>query len=170
MPMQEATRKNLEAAFAGESQANRRYLAYAKKADEEGHPQVAKLFRAAAAAETVHAFNHFRTLGGVKATKENIEAAAEGEHYEFTRMYPEFVRVAESESEKGAAYSFNLANQVEQIHHKLYVEAFEALEEGREMKKGDYYVCQVCGNTVLNDVPDVCPICGSAKEKFTRID
>jgi rubrerythrin len=168
--MQESTAKNLQAAFAGESQANRRYLAYAKKADEEGHSQVAKLFRAAAAAETVHALNHLRTLGAVRSTKENIVTAAEGEHYEFTKMYPEFIRVAESEGEKGAAYSFNLANQVEQIHHKFYVEAYEALEDGTEIKEGDYYVCQVCGNTVLNDAPEVCPICGSSKEKFLKIE
>jgi len=167
--MQETTAKNLLAAFAGESQANRRYLAYAKKAEEEGQPQIAKLFRAAAAAETVHAFNHFRTLGGVKSTRENIVDAAEGEHYEFTKMYPQFIRAAESDGEKGAAYSFNLASQVEQIHHKFYVEAFEALEEGKEVRSGDYYVCQVCGNTALNDVPEACPICGSSKSKFTAV-
>jgi rubrerythrin len=168
--MKEATEKNLLAAFAGKSQANRRYLAFAKKADEEGHPQIAKLFRAAAAAETVHALNHFRTLGAVKSTQKNLVAAAEGEHYEFTKMYPEFIRAAESEGEKGAVYTFTLAHEVEQVHHKFYVEAYAALEEGAEMKKGDYYVCQVCGNTVLNDMPDVCPICGSPKERFLKID
>jgi rubrerythrin len=168
--MQKATEKNLQTAFAGESQANRKYLAFAKKADEEGYPQIAKLFRAAAAAETVHALNHLRTLGAVKSTKENIVAAAEGEHYEFTKMYPEFIHTAESEAEKGAAYTFTLAHEVEQIHHRLYVSAFECLENGADLKVGDYHVCQVCGNTVLNDVPDICPICGSSREKFARVE
>jgi rubrerythrin len=104
--------ENLKAAFAGESQANRKYLAFAKKADKEGFPQVAKIFRAAAEAETVHAHNHLRELGGIKSTKENVQGAIEGEHYEFTKMYPEFLEDAKEEGNKGAERSFDLANEV----------------------------------------------------------
>jgi rubrerythrin len=161
------TVKNLEDAFAGESQANRKYLAYAKKADEEGHQQVARLFRAAAEAETVHAHNHFRELNGVKSTSENLEAAINGETYEFQNMYPGMIKDAEKEGNESAKRSFYLANEVEKVHAALYEKAHKYLDNEEEV---DYYVCQVCGNTVENEAPDTCPICGAKKEMFRKID
>lgn len=163
------TTDDLSAAFAGESQANRKYLAFAKKADEEGHPQVARLFRAAAAAETVHAHNHLRTMGGIGDTAENLKQAVEGEHHEFQSMYPAFIKDAEEEGNKQAKWTFDVANKVEQIHHGLYSEALKAVEGGGEIPGTDYYVCQVCGNTVEGAAPDKCPICGAAKGQFTKV-
>jgi rubrerythrin len=163
------TTDDLSAAFAGESQANRKYLAFAKKADEEGHPQVARLFRAAAAAETVHAHNHLRTMGGIGDTAENLKQAVEGEHHEFQSMYPAFIKDAEEEGNKQAKWTFDVANKVEQIHHGLYSEALKAVEDGGEIPGTDYYVCQVCGNTVEGAAPDKCPICGAAKGQFEKV-
>ena len=148
------TEKNLKEAFAGESQANRKYLAFAKKADEDGFKQIAKLFRAAAEAETVHAHNHLRELGGIKSTKENLEEAINGESYEFQKMYPQMIKDAEAEGKKGALRSFNFANEVEKMHAELYKKALENIGKNPEV---DYYVCQVCGNTVENEPPDECP-------------
>ncbi|MFX1343715.1 MAG: rubrerythrin family protein [Promethearchaeota archaeon] len=162
--------EDLSAAFAGESQANRKYLAFAEKADKEGFPQVAKLFRAAAAAETIHAHNHLRVLGGIKSTKENIQAAVEGEHYEFTKMYPEFIEDAKAEGNKNAERTFNYANEVEKIHHKLYENALEAVENGKDMEKQDIYICPVCGYAHEGKPPEKCPVCGAAKKMFKKID
>jgi rubrerythrin len=162
------TDENLKAAFAGESQANRLYLAFAKKAEEEGLTQTAKLFRAAAEAETVHALNHIRITGQVKSTLENLGTAVTGETYEFKKMYPEFIAEAKKEGNKQAAYSFDLANKVEQIHAGLYQKAIDALKNKKELAKVDYYVCSVCGNTVEGSAPEKCPICGSPKEKFFK--
>ena len=156
------TDKNLATAFAGESQANRKYLFFAEKADKEGQPQIARLFRAAAEAETVHAHNHLNAMEGIGTTKDNIMAAAIGEHYEFTRMYPPFIEDAGEEGNKKAKRSFELANDVEQVHHKLFEAAQKALNEGKKQKEEPFYVCQVCGNTITGNVPDVCPICGSS--------
>ena len=161
--------ENLKAAFAGESQANRKYLAFAKKADKDGFPQVAKIFRAAAEAETVHAHNHLRELGGIKSTPENIRGAIEGEHHEFTKMYPEFLEDAKSEGNKGAERTFNLANEVEKIHHELYTNALEAVDSGKDLKKQDVYICPVCGYTVEGEPPDKCPVCGAVKKVFQEI-
>jgi rubrerythrin len=160
------TEKNLKEAFAGESQANRRYLAFAKKAEEEGYKQVAKLFRAAAEAETVHAHAHLRVLGGVKSTKENIQEAIAGETHEFKSMYPEFLAKAKTEAIKPAEISFDYANQVEKIHAALYQKAMAELGKNKAV---DYYVCPVCGNTVEEKAPAECPICGTAGSKFIRI-
>jgi rubrerythrin len=160
--------KDLADAFAGESQANRRYLAFAKKAEEDGFPNVARLFRAAADAETVHALAHFSVMGGVKSTKENIQSAIEGEAHEFKEMYPGFIEDAESEGNSAAATSFRAANAVEEIHHRLYSEALEAVEKGEDISETDIYVCQVCGNTVYGEPPEKCPICGQAREKFKK--
>jgi rubrerythrin len=160
------TEKNLKEAFAGESQANRRYLAFAKKAEEEGYKQVAKLFRAAAEAETVHAHAHLRVLGGVKSTKENIQEAIAGETHEFKNMYPEFLAKAKAEAIKPAETSFDYANQVEKIHAALYEKAVAELGKNKTV---DYYVCPVCGNTVEEKAPAECPICGTAGSKFIRI-
>jgi len=161
------TEKNLQEAFAGESQANRTYLAFAKKAEEEGYKQVAKLFRAAAEAETVHALSHLRELGKVKSTKENLQEAIGGETHEFQSMYPKMIDEANAEGAKGALRSFNFANKVEKIHADLYKKALEQLGKNREV---DYNVCQVCGNTVEGDPPDKCPICGAPKKMFKKID
>jgi len=161
------TEQNLKDAFAGESQANRKYLAFAKKAEAEGFKQVAKLFRAAAEAETVHAHNHLKELGGIKSTKENLEEAINGESYEFQKMYPQMIRDAEAEGNKGALRSFNYANDVEKIHAALYKKALENLGKSHD---ADMYVCQVCGYTVEGEAPDECPVCKAKKQSFKKID
>jgi len=162
------TDENLKAAFAGESQANRRYLAFARKAEEEGFTQVAKLFKAAAEAETIHALNHLRITGQIKSTLENLDTAVSGETFEFEKMYPSYIDVAKQEGNKQAAWSFDVANKVEQIHAKLYIKAIDALKNRKVLEKVDYYVCGVCGNTVEGAPPDKCPICGTPKEKFFK--
>ncbi len=162
------TDENLKAAFAGESQANRLYLAFAKKAEEEGYIQAAKLFKAAAEAETVHALNHVRITAQVKSTMENLSTAISGETYEFKKMYPEFLAEANEENAKQAAWSFNVANKVEQIHAGLFQKAMDDMKKNTEMPKVDYYVCSVCGNTVEGAPPEKCPICGSPREKFFK--
>ena len=164
-----ATADNLNEAFAGESQANRKYLAFAKKADDEGRPQIAKLFRAAAAAETVHAHAHLRVLGGVKGTAENLQAAIDGEGHEFKSMYPGFVSEAEAEGNKPAVMSFKNAMAVEEIHYGLYTDAAEALAGGADLPEASIHVCPVCGNTVLGEAPDKCPICGAPGQGFQEI-
>lgn len=164
-----STEKNLKDAFAGESQANRMYLAFAKKAESDGFPQVAKLFRAAAAAETVHAHAHFRVLGGVKDTEANLQTAIEGEGYEFKKMYPGFVKEAEAEKNDPAAVSFRNALAVEEIHHDLYSEALASIRNGKDLAGQDIFVCEVCGNTVYGHAPDKCPVCGAEKSKFMKI-
>jgi rubrerythrin len=165
-----ATSDNLQEAFAGESQANRRYLAFAKKADEEGLTQVAKLFRAAAEAETVHAHAHLRVLKGVKDTKQNLKVAIEGEGEEFKSMYPKFLKEAEAEGDKPATFSFKYALAVEKIHHGLYSDALKAVESGKDLPEGKVFVCSVCGNTVYGEPPDVCPICNNPKSKFFEVE
>jgi rubrerythrin len=164
-----ATRENLQKAFAGESQANRKYLAFAKKAETEGYPQVAKLFRAAAEAETVHALAHLRAMGGVKSTQGNLQQAIEGENYEFQEMYPEYVENARAENSQQALTSFKNAMAVEQVHHSLYLEASKSIQEGKDMPAAKVFVCNVCGNTVLNEVPDKCPVCSASRDQFTEI-
>lgn len=158
---------DLKAAFSGESQANRRYLAYAKKADEEGLPQVARLFRAAAHAETVHAHNHLRVLEEVRATRENLEEAIKGENYEVTTMYPEFMKDAEEEDDRKAFTSFRFAREVEQVHENLFRHALSTLGEQPELF--DYYVCPVCGYTHAGSAPERCPVCGAPGSRFERI-
>lgn len=164
------TNENLQQAFAGESQANRRYLFYAEKADEAGNKQIARLFRAAAEAETVHARNHLGVLGGIKSDRENLKAAVVGENYEFTEMYPGFIEQAKKENNKAAAGSFDMANKVERIHHKLFQEALDSLESGKPFRDVPYFVCQVCGYTVEGEAPERCPICGAPRSKFKRIE
>ena len=163
------TDDNLKDAFAGESQANRMYLAFAKKADEEGHPQIAKLFRAAAASETVHALNHLRVMGHVKSTSDNLSTAIAGETFEFTKMYPDDITEAKKENNKKAEMSFEFAKMVEEVHAGLYKKALEALKSKNEPAKADYWVCPVCGNTFEGSTPDKCPICETPKEKFIAI-
>jgi rubrerythrin len=161
------TEENLQNAFAGESQANRKYLAFAKKAEQEGFKQTAKLFRAAAESETIHAHNHLKELGGIKSTKENLEAAISGESYEFQTMYPQMIEDAKAEDNKSALRSFNFANEVEKIHAELYRKALEHLGTNEET---DYYVCGVCGYTAEGHAPDKCPVCNAKKKMFKKID
>ena len=168
--MEFKTEKNLQEAFAGESQANRRYLFFADKAEKEGYPQIARLFRAAAEAETVHARNHFNAMDGVGSTKDNLTAAAMGEHYEFTRMYPPFIEQAEAENNKRGQVTFEYANAVEEIHHGYFEEALKALEAGQQLKDEPYFVCPGCGNTVPGEAPERCPICGAPKSMFKRVE
>ena len=164
-----STSENLQEAFAGESQANRKYLAFAKKAEQDGFPQVAKLFRAAAAAETVHAHAHLRVMGGIKGTEDNLQAAIEGEGFEFQQMYPKFVSEAEAEGNKPAVFSFKHALVVEEIHHGLYSKALEAVKSGSDLPETKLFVCSVCGNTVEDSAPDKCPVCGASKEQFEEM-
>ncbi len=158
---------DLKAAFAGESQANRKYTAFSRKADQEGYGQVAKLFRAAAHAETVHALSHFNALGEVKSTAENLEAAISGENYEVVDMYPAFLKDADAEGNKAAARSFKYAWEVEKVHENLYREALASL--GKTTETYDYYVCPVCGYTVAKGAPERCPICNTPGARFERI-
>jgi rubrerythrin len=164
------TEDNLRAAFAGESQANRKYLAFARRAEADGLKQIARLFRAAAAAETIHAHAHFRVLGGAKSTPENLLAAIEGEHYEFTSMYPEFIAAAIAEGKKAAQSSFEKANAVEKLHHALYSEALVAAKAGSDLPAAEMFVCDVCGYTVAGGAPDVCPVCGARHDRFMKVD
>lgn len=159
--------KNLQEAFAGESQANRKYLAFAKQAEKDGYPQAAKLFRAAAEAETVHAHAHLRTLGEVKGTADNLKAAISGETFEFKTMYPDMIKTAEAEGNKAALRSFTFANEVEKIHAKLYQKALDNLSS---LPEADYYVCSVCGYTCEDEAPDTCPVCSAKKKAFFKVD
>jgi rubrerythrin len=159
--------QNLKDAFAGESQANRKYLAFAKKADQEGYKQVAKLFRAAAAAETVHAHAHLRTLKGVGSTADNLKEAIAGETHEFKNMYPAMIADAKAEDNKGALRSFEYANAVEKVHADLYQNALSKMDG---MAAADYWVCEVCGYTCENEAPDECPVCKAKKKAFFKVD
>ena len=157
------TEQNLKEAFAGESQANRRYLAFARQAEKEGYPQAAKLFRAASEAETVHAHAHLRALGGIGTTMENLREAVSGETHEFQEMYPAMIETAKEEGNKSAERSFSYANEVEKIHAGLYQKVLDNLDSLEEV---DYYVCSVCGWTGEGEPPDECPLCKVKKEKF----
>ena len=162
------TEEYLKEAFAGESQANRKYLAFAKKADEEGYPQVARLFRAAAEAETVHAHNHLRALKGIGSTADNLEEAIAGETHEFEHMYPEMIEAAKAEEAKEALRSFEWANEVEKIHADLYKKLLDSL--GGEVSEYAYYVCPVCGYTAEGEAPERCPVCGAKGSRFMKMD
>ncbi len=158
--------QNLKDAFAGESQANRKYLAFAKKAESEGYSQVARLFRAAAEAETIHAHNHLRALGGIKSTSDNLLEAIAGETHEFKHMYPGMIATAEAEGATQALRTFRFAHEVEKVHAALYLEALECLDK---MEEFDYYVCPICGLTVERTAPDTCEVCGAKGSAFLRI-
>jgi len=165
-----STQENLQEAFAGESQASRRYLFFAEKAESEGHPRIARLFRAAAEAETVHARNHLKAVGGIGSTRDNLKEAIKGESYEFTKMYPGFIEQAKAEDNKRAEITFGYANEVEKIHHGLYQKALELLEAGQEPKSEPYFICPVCGYTVAGGAPDKCPVCGAPRSKFQQVE
>jgi rubrerythrin len=162
------TEQFLKEAFAGESQANRKYLAFSTKADQEGYPQAARLFRAAGEAETVHAHNHLRALKGIKTTKENLQEAVAGETHEFKKMYPEMIEAAKAEGQKEAERSFSYANSVEKVHAQLYQKLLDNL--GKSQDNFPYYICPICGNTVEKNPPASCPICGTKGEMFKKMD
>ncbi len=162
-----STQENLMSAFAGESQANRKYLAFARQAESEGKPNLAKLFRVAAEGETVHALRHLKVAGGVKTSKENLEAAIAGETYEFTEMYPKFIEKSKAEGNNPAMLSFSGANAVEREHEKFFR---AALEKDGNIEDEKYFVCQVCGHVHLKEAPEKCPICGAPKDKFKEIE
>ena len=158
---------NLKEAFAGESQANRKYLAFAKQADKDGYAQVAKLFRAAATAETVHAHSHLRVLGGIGSTADNLREAVAGETHEFKNMYPDMIKDAIAEGNTAAQRTFEFANEVEKVHADLYQKALDNLGKNEEV---DYWVCSVCGHTVENEAPEKCPVCQAGKKAFFQVD
>lgn len=161
------TENDLKEAFAGESQANRKYLAFAKQAEKEGFGQVAKLFRAAAEAETIHAHNHLRVLGGIRSTRENLAEAVAGETHEFKNMYPQMIADADLEGNDPARRSFTYANAVEKVHAGLYQKALDAL--GGAVESFDYFVCPVCGHTVEREAPETCEICGAKGSVFIKV-
>lgn len=160
------TMKGLSEAFAGESMANRKYLAFAEQAEKEEYPAVARLFRTVAEAETLHALSHFKTMGGVRSTAENLKAALEGETYEFTRMYPDFMKDAAEENQKEALKSFTTANEAEKVHGELYRKALASLEKGKDSQ---FFLCPVCGYVEEGHAPDACPICKAKKDVFRKI-
>lgn len=160
--------EDLAAAFAGESQARSKYMAFAKKADDEGYPQIARLFRAAAYAEYVHAVNHLKAMDGVKSTAENLQTAINGENYEVVSMYPPFIADAEAEGNKRAKTSFSFAWEVEKVHETLYREALENIDQKQD-EEYDFYVCPVCGYTHPRNAPEKCPVCGAPASRFEKI-
>lgn len=164
------TTEDLKAAFAGESQANRRYLFFAEKADKEGFAQVARLFRAVAAAETVHAKKHFEVMTGVGTTKENLINAIAGEFHEFAEMYPAFIKDAQKDNNIKAEVSFSRANEVEKIHHGLFEAAIKAIESNQTPASQPYAVCGVCGYTAAGEAPEKCPVCGALRNLFQKIE
>jgi rubrerythrin len=160
------TQENLMAAFAGESQANRKYLAFAKKAEVEGYKNVGRLFKAIAEAETIHALKHLEIAGKVKTTADNLTAAVEGEHYEFTSMYPEFVKEAEAEGRSDALRSFKFAMEAEKVHGSLFDKAKAMVEAGNDLEAEGAHLCPVCGYVGLNQPPAQCPICNVRATAF----
>lgn len=161
------TKENLMSAFAGESQANRKYLAFAKQAEKEGLPQAAKLFRAVAEAETIHAHAHLRNAGKIGTTMENLQDAISGETYEFTKMYPEMIKDAETEGKKAEGKYFSWVNAVEEVHSKLYQKALDAQGKVADV---DYYLCAVCGYTHEGPHEGKCPVCAAAATAFYKVE
>jgi rubrerythrin len=162
------TQENLATAFAGESQANRKYLAFARQAEKEGFGQVAKLFRAAAEAETIHALGHFANMGGVGTTLDNLKAAVAGETYEYTEMYPPMVEQAAAEGHR-AKKLLGWANEAERVHAGLFRQALEALQAGKDLAQMEVYLCPFCGDVEFGVPPEKCPICGAPAAKFQKI-
>jgi len=162
------TKENLMEAFAGESQANRKYLAFAKKAEKDGFKNVARLFQAIAEAETVHALKHFEIAEKVSGTLDNLKAAAEGEHHEFTEMYPEFIETAKKESQDKALQSFEYANAAEKVHGGIFNDLKEKVAAGKDAEDKAVFLCPVCGWVGMDPVPDKCPICNTAKKAFKQ--
>jgi rubrerythrin len=167
--MTDQTKKNLKEAFAGESQANRKYLAFANKADQEGYPNIARMFRTIAESETIHAHNHLETLGGISSTLENVQEAWQGERDEYNSMYPMFMDQAKRDGNNQALSTFFWANEAEKTHADFYDRAAKALKEGGDLDLKELYICSVCGYTVEGEPPGKCPICGYGKEKFKTV-
>jgi rubrerythrin len=163
-----STKEDLAVAFAGESQANRKYLAFSRQAEKDGRPQIARLFRAAAEAETIHALGHLASAGGVKGTLENLESALAGETYEYTEMYPPMVVRAEAEGHK-ARVMLGWANKAEQVHARLFQQALDALRAGQDLSQMSIYLCPVCGDIELGTLPERCPICNAPASKYQQI-
>jgi rubrerythrin len=164
--MKEMTKESLKAALAGESQANIKYLAFSAQAEKEGKPNIARLFRAIAYAEQVHAINHFKELGGVGGTADNLKAAIAGETFEVDEMYAAYLAVAEEQAEKGAKRSMTYAIEAEKIHARMYSDAKKRAEAGEDIDVGEVYICPVCGFTHIGEPPDRCPVCNVKKERF----
>ena len=160
--------EDLATAFAGESQANRKYLAFSRQADKDGLPQIARLFRAAAEAETIHALGHLANNGGIATTLKNLEAALAGETYEYTEMYPPMVARAEKEGHK-AKVMLGWANKAEQVHARLFAQALEALKAGKDLSQLTIYLCPICGDIEIGDLPERCPICNTPASRYQKI-
>jgi rubrerythrin len=165
-PMKDMTKENLKAAFAGESQAHMKYLAFSAKAEKQGKPNIARLFQAIAYAEQVHAINHLKELGGVGGTVENLDSAIQGEDFEVEEMYAAYLAVAQVQDEKGAERSMHYAVEAEKIHSEMFGDAKEAAKAGEDIQIGEVYICPVCGFTHIGEPPDRCPVCKVKKEKF----
>jgi len=166
--MRKMTEQNLNSAFAGESMAHMRYLIFADVAEQEGFPNVAKLFRAISYAEQVHATNHYRELGMITESAKNLQVAIDGETYEVEDMYPAYNAVAKLQREKGAERSTHYALEAEKIHASMYQQAKQAVESGKDIEIGNIYICSVCGYTVEGEAPERCPICGVPRERFKK--
>ena len=163
------TQENLQTAFAGESQANRKYVAFSRKAEKDGFPNVAKMFKAISEAETVHAINHYRAMEMIRSTAENLQVAIDGEHYEVNEMYPPMVETAKKEGHKQGERSTSYALETEKVHEKMYKKALESVKAGKDIEKTSYYICPICGYTFEgDDLPDNCPICKAKKESFMK--
>ncbi|MCS7126109.1 MAG: rubrerythrin family protein [Aigarchaeota archaeon] len=166
--MKVMTKENIKNAFSGESQAHMKYMIFSKKAEEEGYPNIAKLFRAIAYAELVHAANHLNVIGMIRTTSDNIRTALEGESYEVEEMYPAYNTVAKLQAEKQAELSTYWALEAEKEHITLYKKALKSVEERKDLEITSIYVCEKCGYTIEGELPDKCPICGASKEKFKK--
>jgi rubrerythrin len=162
------TEENLKEAFAGESQANRKYLAFAKKAEQDGFKNVARLFRTAAEAETIHAHGHLNAMGGIGSTADNLQAAIDGETYEYTTMYPPMLEKAQSDDHR-AKRMFDLAMQAEEVHAGIYQRALDAIRQGKDFDETDYHLCPVCGHIEIGAAPDACPICYTPGANFVQV-
>jgi len=162
------TEENLKEAFAGESQANRKYLAFAKKAEQEGFKNVARLFLTAAEAETIHAHGHLNAMGGIGSTVDNLKAAINGETYEYTTMYPPMLEKAQGDGHR-AKRMFGLAMKAEEVHAGIYQRALEAIQKGEDFEETDFFLCPVCGHIEIGAAPEACPICSAPGAKFVQV-
>jgi rubrerythrin len=163
-----STIDNLKEAFAGESQASQKYRAFAKKAETDGFPNIARLFRTAAEAERIHAEGHLKALDGVGSTAENIQTAIDGETYEYTTMYPPMVKQAELDGHK-AKRMFSYATGAEEVHARLYRLALEAAKQGKDLTETEFYLCPVCGHIEFGKPPATCPVCGAKGDKYVKV-
>ncbi len=166
--MRAMTKKSLEEAFAGESMAHMKYLAFAEVAEKEGFPKIANLFRAIAYAEQVHAINHARQLGLIKKTAENLQSGIDGEHFEIEEMYPAYDAIAQLQQEKGAQRTIHYAIEAEKIHEEMYKDALEKAQNGEDIEAEEVYVCPVCGYTHIGKPTEKCPICNLPEDKFEK--